>query len=179
MWKNWGGSSSQRAYGVETSSLIYCQHSASLCHFEYISGYIKWYLPSLWFVNIELVQVDRILHHGIQGPIYPVWSIRWLRMSWWHKEPGHQQPSHWPSSLGMFPVSVPESFHKQYVRWWNDAVPHTECHPNRMWLTSYWHLKAFLSDMISVYVTQATPPTMSVDIVVIDKLHEFTHVFNP
>ena len=30
------------------------------------------------------------------GSINRMWSIPWLLMTWWHKEPGHQKPWPWP-----------------------------------------------------------------------------------
>ena len=38
---------------------------------------------------------------GWQWIVYPTFSIPWLLTAWWHKEPGHQQPWCWPSSLGI------------------------------------------------------------------------------
>ena len=34
--------------------------------------------------------------------VYAMESIPRLLMTWWHKEPGHQQPLYWPSSSGIF-----------------------------------------------------------------------------
>ena len=39
-------------------------------------------------------------------PLYSVYSLPKLLMIWWHKEPGHQQPWHWPSSAGIFRTST-------------------------------------------------------------------------
>ena len=33
--------------------------------------------------------------------IYGAQSVPWLLMSWWHKEPGHQQPWCWPNHHGI------------------------------------------------------------------------------
>ena len=46
-----------------------------------------------------MTQVIEILPCGRQGPNYITLSISLLLMSWWRKEPGHQQPWYWHSSL--------------------------------------------------------------------------------
>ena len=43
-----------------------------------------------------------ILCHGRQGATYSTWPIPWLLMTWWHKEPGHQQPWYWSTYLKIF-----------------------------------------------------------------------------
>ena len=65
---------------------------------EFIFGNIKMYLYFLSFLNNEMVQVVKFLCCGRQGHVYLGWSIPWLLMSWWRKEPGHQQSWYWPIS---------------------------------------------------------------------------------
>ena len=53
------------------------------------------------FPDTAMTQI-KTLPCGIQGPIYTACRpIAWLLMSWRRKEPGHQQPRYWHSSLGI------------------------------------------------------------------------------
>ena len=72
------------------------------CRAELILGIIKRYLHFPVFLDIVLPWVPDVLTHGREGPVYPTWSIPWLLMPWWRKEPGQQQPWYWPSSPGIF-----------------------------------------------------------------------------
>ena len=57
----------------------------------------------LSFLNTEIAQIIEILQLWRQGAVSSVSSIPWLLMTWWHKEPRHQQPWYWPICLGIFP----------------------------------------------------------------------------
>ena len=48
------------------------------------------------------MQIIEIIHHQWQESVYPTPSMPWLLKAWWWKGPGHQQPRHLPSQLGMF-----------------------------------------------------------------------------
>ena len=58
---------------------------------------IKLYLQFISFLHTGTTQVAEIFPHVRQELTYSTWSISWALMSWWHKEPGHQQPWYWPS----------------------------------------------------------------------------------
>ena len=58
-------------------------------------GKIILYLDFLSFLDTNIKQVVEIFSYGRQGPIYPEYSIAWQLMTWWSKEPGHQQPCYW------------------------------------------------------------------------------------
>ena len=53
----------------------------------------KIYLHFILLLYIKKMHIDDILCHGIQGPIYPAYSIPLLVMLLWHSEPGHQHHS--------------------------------------------------------------------------------------
>ena len=63
-------------------------------------GYIKLYLHFPQFLKIEMVQIVEIFPHRRQGPVYSVYSIPWLLISWRLVSPGHQQPWYWLRSFG-------------------------------------------------------------------------------
>ena len=64
---------------------------------KFFRGSINIYLHFMSFLHIDLTQVLKILPQVREGPTYSIYSISWLLMSWWRKEPGHQQPWHWCS----------------------------------------------------------------------------------
>ena len=55
------------------------------------------YLYFMSFLHTNKTQVVEIPPRVRQGPDYYTKLISWLLMSWRRKEPGHQQPWHWPS----------------------------------------------------------------------------------
>ena len=48
------------------------------------------------FNSFESMQVFEILSNGAQKPIYRVYSLIWLVMTWRHEELRHQQPCFLP-----------------------------------------------------------------------------------
>ena len=64
---------------------------------KFFRGNINIYLHLMSLLHIEMTHVLKILPQVRAGPTYSTWSISWLLMSWWHKEPGHQQSWYWPS----------------------------------------------------------------------------------
>ena len=62
---------------------------------NFLWGKINIYLHFVWFLHIDTTQVVEILPQIRQEPTYSTKSISWLLMSWWRKEPGHQQPWYW------------------------------------------------------------------------------------
>ena len=61
----------------------------------------------LSFLSLKtgVLRLLEILSQGRQGPILPTQSLPLLLMTWWCKEPGHQQPWYWPGSPRMFSPS--------------------------------------------------------------------------
>ena len=55
------------------------------------------YLHFMSLLHIDMTQVLKILPQVRPVPTYSTQSISLLLMSWWRKEPGHQQPWYWPS----------------------------------------------------------------------------------
>ena len=51
------------------------------------------YLHMLSFLNTKMQQVIEILSYERKESAY---SIIWLLMTWWRKEPGHEQRWYWP-----------------------------------------------------------------------------------
>ena len=64
---------------------------------KFFRGNINIYFHFVSFLRIDMTQVLKILPQVREGPIYSVYSISWLLMTWRRKEPGHQQPWYWPS----------------------------------------------------------------------------------
>ena len=62
----------------------------------------------------------------MKGTAHHTQSITWLLMSWWHKEPGHQQPWYWPSSHRTIPPQ-----HHMNLHHGNKRLPDLHCfnHP--------------------------------------------------
>ena len=54
------------------------------------------------FFLTRMAQIIEIFSHGSHELTFLTWSILWLGMTWWHKEPGHQPMLYWLSSLGIF-----------------------------------------------------------------------------
>ena len=81
---------------------------------EFILGNLKTQKLFVPFLDTEMVHVLEILPHGRQGSIYPAQSIPWLRMTWRHKEPGHQQPWYCLSYTGIFSTWVKHTWVKSW-----------------------------------------------------------------
>ena len=64
---------------------------------KFFRGNIKIYLHFVSYLHIDTMQIIEILPQIRQEPTYSTLSISWLLISWWRKEPGHQQPWYWPS----------------------------------------------------------------------------------
>ena len=65
----------------------------SLCA-KFFRGNKNIYLHFMALLHIDKTHVVVILPHVRQGLTYPTWSISWLLMTWWRKEPAHQQPQY-------------------------------------------------------------------------------------
>ena len=59
---------------------------------KFFWGNINIYLHFMSFLHIDWTQVLKILPQVSKGPTYSTQSISCLMISWWRKEPGHQQP---------------------------------------------------------------------------------------
>ena len=66
-------------------------------HAKFFRGNINIYLHFVSYLHIDTTQVVEILLQIREEPTYSTKTISWLLMSWQRKEPGHQQPWHWPS----------------------------------------------------------------------------------
>ena len=65
---------------------------------QFILDTIKTYLHFIQFLNLESWKTSFVTtFFDRQAPVYPAESIPWLLMTWWHKEPGHQQARCWPN----------------------------------------------------------------------------------
>ena len=51
---------------------------------------------------IDAVQTIEINQRGRLECVYTAYSVAWLLMPWWCKEPRHQQPWYWPSYFWVF-----------------------------------------------------------------------------
>ena len=74
----------------------------------YFTGNMKYILIFYHSPTPRWCRYCKILPVGRQGPFYPVYSIPWLLMVWWHKEPEHQQVWYWPRWSRNIPGSEPE-----------------------------------------------------------------------
>ena len=74
------------------------------CRAELISGNLRIYLHSLSFLHTDAAHVVGVFPPGRQ--VYPAQSVLWLLMTWRLKEPGHQEPWHWPSLSELFLFSA-------------------------------------------------------------------------
>ena len=76
------------------------------------------------FLYIDKRQVVEILPQVRKEHTYSMYSTSWVLMSWWHKEPGHQQPWCW--------------------LWWNELIqsPHIKGWLNHCarFLVSKWNV---------------------------------------
>ena len=66
-----------------------------------------------------MMQVVEIVPRKRQGSVCPTSSIPWLLMTWWQKEPGHQQLWCWRNS--------PRKFHSQQQKGQSCIVPGKWC----------------------------------------------------
>ena len=78
----------------------------------------------LSFPTADMMQVVIILPRRRHIPIYPIKSIPWPLMPWWHMSPGHQQPWYWPSNIM---ASASEMLSPQLSHLSLLATPPNEC----------------------------------------------------
>ena len=71
------------------------QYPLTLNMLFFFIGNMKMYLWFIPFLYADMTQVVEILPHVRQDLTYSTLPIPWVLMSWWHKEPGHQQPWYW------------------------------------------------------------------------------------
>ena len=64
-------------------------------------------------IKIEMDYAVEIFAHGNHQSMYLTQSMPWLLMTWWCKEPGHQQPWYWPISPRML-----QSQHQKGLTHW-------------------------------------------------------------
>ena len=65
---------------------------------------LNMHLPTISFIHTVMNQLVEILPGGSQRPTYITLSMTFVPMTWWCKEPGHQQPQYWQSFPGVFPT---------------------------------------------------------------------------
>ena len=82
---------SMMVYGITRSQCV------NPLHAKFFRRNKNIYLHFMSFLHIDMTQVVEILPQVRQGPTYSTESVSWVLMSWWRKEPGHQQPWYWPS----------------------------------------------------------------------------------
>ena len=73
----------------EMQSISYLTNSL---YAEFFSGKINMRLQFISFLHTDITQLVKILSRVRQEITYSTLSITWVLMTWWHKEPGHQQP---------------------------------------------------------------------------------------
>ena len=76
---------------------IWITYNINSLHAKFCRGNINIHLHFMSLLHIDMTQVLKILPQVRPEPTYSTWSISWLLMSWWRKEPGHQQQWYWPS----------------------------------------------------------------------------------
>ena len=124
-------------FPVIWQSKVMCNENPNLCILtQLFSCWIKFRviricMEFLSFINTEMVQIIKILFHGRQWSTHPTKPISSLLMTWWHKEPGHQQPCYWPNSLSVF------------------LFQHQTC-----WVYDKWYLLEYDPEMDNICLTQ-------------------------
>ena len=82
---------------MEANWSLTCRIFFNSLHAKFISRIINMYWQFLSFLYPDMTQVVEFFPHVRQEPTYFTYSVSWLLMTWWWKEPGHQQPWYWPS----------------------------------------------------------------------------------